>query len=137
MKLFKTIQNRLRRRNICGVTLTEMMVTVAVFLSIFTGTWMAVQLFGIRVYTTAATKLVATAGGRKALNLIRDQIRESKTVYVGNCSQPIQSSFQLITNGPQQEITHHNIYPTDSAMTSPGTILSVCDTNPQFHTPIA
>lgn len=116
MKLFKTIQNRLRWRNICGVTLTEMMVTVAVFLSIFTGTWMAVQLFGIRVYTTAATKLVATAGGRKALNLIRDQIRESKTVYVGNCSQPIQSSFQLITNGPQQG-NALIFYPTNSTMT--------------------
>jgi len=65
-----------------------MMVTVAVFLTIFTGTWMAVQLFGIRLYTTAATKLVATAGGRKALNLIRDQIREAKTVYVGTVPNP-------------------------------------------------
>lgn len=75
MKIFKTIQNGLRRRKVCGVTLPEMMVTVVVFLYIFTGTWIAIQLFGLRVYTMAATKLVATTGGRQALNQIRDQIR--------------------------------------------------------------
>jgi len=105
MKLFKTIPNRRRRGYICGFTVAEMMVTVAVFLYIFTGTWIAIQLFGMRIYTTAATKLVATAGGRQALNAIRDQVREAKSVYVGNCSSPSSSSFQLIggaTNGLQQ-----------------------------------
>jgi prepilin-type N-terminal cleavage/methylation domain-containing protein len=102
MKLFKTIQNRLRRRSLRGVTLPEMMVTVAVFLYIFTGVWISTQIFGLRIYTLAATKLVATAGGRQALNQIRDQIREGKMVYVGTCSNTIGSSFQLITNGPQQ-----------------------------------
>jgi hypothetical protein len=105
MKLFKTIPNRRRRRNLCGFTVPEMMISVVVFLYIFTGTWIAIQLFGMRVYTTAATKLVATAGGRQALNQIRDQIREARTVYVGNCSNISSSSFQFIggtTNGPQQ-----------------------------------
>ncbi len=102
MKIFKTIQNGLRRRKVCGVTLPEMMVTVVVFLYIFTGTWIAIQLFGLRVYTMAATKLVATTGGRQALNQIRDQIRGGKLIFVGNCSNAIGSSFQLITNGLQQ-----------------------------------
>jgi hypothetical protein len=114
MKLFKTIQNRVRRRSVRGVTLPEMMVTVAVFLYIFVGTWMAVQLFGVRIYTTAATKLVATAGGREALNEIRDQIRESKTVYVGLCSNAVYASFRLITNAPQQG-NALLIYPTTNA----------------------
>jgi hypothetical protein len=103
MKLFKNIQNRARRRNVLGFTLVEMVTTVGVFLFVFTGVLVAVQVFGLRIYTLAATKLVATAGGRKALNQIRDQIREGKLVYVGNCSSAVSSSFQLIsTNAPQQ-----------------------------------
>jgi hypothetical protein len=82
--------------------MAEMVITVGVFLFIFTGVWIAVQVFGLRIYTMAATKLVATAGGRQALNLIRDQIREGKLVYVGNCSSPSGSSFLQATNGPQQ-----------------------------------
>jgi hypothetical protein len=102
MKLFKNIQNRARRRNVRGFTLAEMVITVGVFLFIFTGVMVAVQIFGLRIYTLAATKLVATAGGRQALNQIRDQIRGGKMVYVGNCSSAVSSSFNLITNAPQQ-----------------------------------
>jgi hypothetical protein len=102
MKLFKNIQNRARRRNVRGFTLAEMVITVGVFLFIFTGVLVAVQLFGLRIYTLAATKLVATTGGREALNQIRDQIRGGKMVYVGNCSNAVSSSFNLITNAPQQ-----------------------------------
>jgi hypothetical protein len=102
MKLFKYIQNRGRPRNVRGFTMAEMVITVGVFLFIFSGVWIAVQVFGLRIYTMAATKLVATAGGRQALNLIRDQIREGKLVYVGNCSSPSGSSFLQATNGPQQ-----------------------------------
>jgi len=102
MKLFKYIQNRGRPRNVRGFTMAEMVITVGVFLFIFSGVWIAVQVFGLRIYTMAATKLVATAGGRQALNLIRDQIREGKLVYVGNCSSPSGSSFYQITNAPQQ-----------------------------------
>jgi len=111
MKLFNAIQNGLHRRNARGVTLPEMMITVVVFLYIFTGVWLAVQLFGLRVYTLAATKLSATADGRKALNMVRDQIRAGKIINVGNCSNAIGSSFQLITNGLQQG-NALQIYPT-------------------------
>jgi hypothetical protein len=79
-----------------------MLITVGVFLFIFTGVWIAIQIFGLRIYTLAATKLVATTGGRQALNQIRDQIREGKVVCVGNCSTTTGSSFQYITNAPQQ-----------------------------------
>ncbi|MGA3283130.1 MAG: hypothetical protein ABSD57_01550 [Verrucomicrobiota bacterium] len=114
MKLFKNIQNRPRRRNVCGFTLAEMVITVGIFLFIFTGVWIAVQVFGLRIYTLAATKLVATTGGRQALNQIRDQIREARMVYVGNCSQAIGSSFTSITNANAQQGNALIIYPTTS-----------------------
>ena len=112
MKLFKNIQNRARRRNVRGFTLVEMVITVGVFLFIFTGVMVAVQIFGLRIYTLAATKLVATAGGRQALNQIRDQIRQGKMVYVGNCSSPINSSFALIGTTNSQQGNALIIYPT-------------------------
>jgi len=112
MKLFKNIRNRPRRRNVRGFTLAEMVITVGVFLFIFTGVMIAVQIFGLRIYTLAATKLVATAGGRQALNQIRDQIREGKMVYVGNCSNAVSSSFALIGTTNAQQGNALIIYPT-------------------------
>src|ERR1039457_7664229 len=112
MKLFKNIQNRARRRNVRGFTLAEMVITVGVFLFIFTGVMVAVQIFGLRIYTLAATKLVATAGGRQAMNQIRDQIRGGKMVYVGNCSSPINSSFALIGTTNAQQGNALIIYPS-------------------------
>jgi len=102
MKPVKNIQVGPRRRKVRGFTLAEMIITVGVFLFIFTGIWLSVQVFGLRISTLAATKLVATTGGRQALNQIRSQIRDAKMVYVGNCSSAIASSFNLITNAPQQ-----------------------------------
>jgi len=102
MKLFKSIRNRPLRRKVFGFTLAEMVITVGVFLFIFTGVWISIQIFGLRISTLAATKLVATAGGRQAMNQIRDQLRGCKTVYVGKCTTTSGSSFQYITNAPQQ-----------------------------------
>jgi type II secretory pathway pseudopilin PulG len=112
MKLFKSIKNPPRRRNVRGFTLAEMVITVGVFLFVFSGVMVAVQIFGLRIYTLAATKLVATAGGRQALNQIRDQIREGKMVYIGTCSSVSSSSFQLITNTQPQQGNALIIYPT-------------------------
>jgi prepilin-type N-terminal cleavage/methylation domain-containing protein len=84
MKLPPKIQARSLRSHITGFTLVEMMVSVWVFLIIFTGIMVALQIFGLRVYTLGATKLSATAGAVKVLNHIRDDIREAKTVYVGS-----------------------------------------------------
>jgi prepilin-type N-terminal cleavage/methylation domain-containing protein len=112
MKLFKNMRNRPRWKSARGFTLAEMMITVVVFLFIFTGVWIGVQVFGLRIYTLAATKLMATAGGRQALNQIRDQIREGKMVYVGSNSTVSVSSFQLITNTQPQQGNALIIYPT-------------------------
>jgi type II secretory pathway pseudopilin PulG len=101
MKIFKNFNGHSRRTS--AYTLVEMIVTIGIFLFLFVGVMVSVQLFGLRIYTLEATKLVATAGSRAALNAMRDQIREAKTVYVGNCTTESTTSFALIgiTNAPQ------------------------------------
>jgi type II secretory pathway pseudopilin PulG len=104
MKLFSNIPSSLSRRRISAFTLVEMMMSVGIYLFIFIGVMVAIQIFGLRVYTLAATKLSATAGARKALNQIRDDIREAKTLQVGNLQTAgSPTSFQAIsgTNGAQ------------------------------------
>jgi len=110
MKLFKNIPNRAHWRNVCGFTVVEM-VTVAAIFAFLVGAMVCLQIFALRIYTLAATKLTATAGGREALNQIRDQIREGKMVCVGNCSNLSSASFHVITNAPQQG-NALRVYPT-------------------------
>jgi len=90
--------NRPRRRTgISAFTLVEMMMSVWIYIIIFIGVMLAIQLFGLRVYTLAATKLSATQGARETLNQIRGDIQEAKTLQVGNLTiagNP--SSFQAI-----------------------------------------
>ncbi|MGA2788406.1 MAG: hypothetical protein ABSF60_12845 [Verrucomicrobiota bacterium] len=73
-----------------------MVTAVAIFA--FVIIWLVeLQIFGLRIYTLAATKISATAGGRKVMNQIRDQIREANQVYVGNWSASSSPPFQPIT----------------------------------------
>jgi type II secretory pathway pseudopilin PulG len=97
MRLLPNIPTRSQRNRITGFTLVEMMISVWVFLFIFIGTMVALQVFGLRVYTLGATKLSATAGAVKVLNHIRDDIREAKTTYVGNVTGGDPATF---TNPP-------------------------------------
>jgi len=76
-------------------TLAEMLIVMGLF-SLLTIAMVATQLFGLRVYTLAATKLSATAGCRKALNTVRDQIRSAKEVDIGNCNNFGPASFTNI-----------------------------------------
>jgi hypothetical protein len=80
MKLFSNIKSGRRRS---AFTLVEMTIAAGVYLSLFIGALIAIQVFALRVYTLAATKLTATQGSRKALNQMRDAIREGKGVQVG------------------------------------------------------
>ena len=104
MKLFSNIRSRSRRTNIAGFTLGEMMISVTVYLIIFIGVMVAIQIFALRVYTLAATKLTATQGGREALNQIREDIQQAKTLSVGNLATPgVATSFTNVpgTSGAQ------------------------------------
>jgi len=75
------------------------MISMGIYLVVFLGVMVAIQVFGLRVYTLAATKLTATADARKTLNALRTQIRAAKIVYVGNYTN---SSFSRISNGAPQ-----------------------------------
>ena len=75
MKSCPHISKLLPRRGETGFTLAEMMVSTSIFLFIFVGTMVAIQIFGMRVVTLAQTKLVATTGARQTLNAMRDSIR--------------------------------------------------------------
>ena len=57
MKLFSNITTRFRRTNISAFTLVEMMMSVGIYLFIFIGVMVGIQIFGLRVYTLAATKI--------------------------------------------------------------------------------
>jgi type II secretory pathway pseudopilin PulG len=81
MKIFPKLQAGCRRHR--AFTLVEMMVATGIYLGIVVGVIVAIQIFALRVYTLAATKLTATQSSRKALNQIRDDIRQAKTLQVG------------------------------------------------------
>lgn len=83
MKLFSQTQARRPRRKRSGYTLVEMLVAVGIYCGIMIGVVVALQIFALRIYTLAATKLVATQGAEYALNQIRDDIRQSKRLQVG------------------------------------------------------
>ncbi|MFZ0827417.1 MAG: prepilin-type N-terminal cleavage/methylation domain-containing protein [Verrucomicrobiia bacterium] len=85
MKILSLNRMESRRTGAAAFTLAEMLIAMTIFTMVI-GAMVATQLFGLRVYTLAATKLSATAGGRKALNLVRDQIRQAKTLNVGICN---------------------------------------------------
>jgi hypothetical protein len=67
-----------------GFTLVEMMVSAGIYLGIFVGVVIAIQIFALRVYTLAASKLNVTADARKVMNQMRDDVREAQGVLVGN-----------------------------------------------------
>ena len=110
MKTFKCTNNRSRRAS--AYTLVEMITTVGIFLFIFVGVMVSVQLFGLRIYTLEATKLVATSGARDAMNNMRDLIREGKIVYVGNCTTESTTSFTMIGVTNTQQGNALIVYPT-------------------------
>ena len=101
------------RRKVGGFTIVEMILVAAIFALL--ATWMvSSQVFGMRIYTLAATKLVATTGARQVIISLRSQIQEANTIYLGNCSGDW-STYADITNGNQQG-NAVDIYPTSNSV---------------------
>lgn len=93
-----------------GFSVVEMLLVTGIFAILVT--WMvSSQLYGMRVYTLTATKLVATAGARQVITSLRDQIREANSVYVGNCSSSWRT-YADVTNGAVMQGNAIEIYPT-------------------------
>ncbi len=63
-------------------TLPEIMTVTAVFTLLMLAL-ISCNIFGLRLYHISQTKLVATADGRKALNQVREKIRQGKMVLIG------------------------------------------------------
>jgi type II secretory pathway pseudopilin PulG len=119
MKLFPNINARPRRSAVSAFTLLEMMISVGIYLSLFIGVMVAVQLFGLRVYTLAATKLTATAEGRKAMNQMRDDIRQAKTLQVGNTTGAASLGNLVFTASPSTNLaqgTALQVFSTTNAL---------------------
>jgi hypothetical protein len=84
MKMLAQLQCGRQQRTRCGYTLVEVLLSAGIYLFILVGVLVAIQIFALRIYTIGATKLVATGGSRKALNQIRDDIRQAKLLQVGS-----------------------------------------------------
>ena len=97
MKILHLIQAGRRRRHFPAFTLVEMMIATGIFLFIFVGVVVGIQIFALRVYTLGATKLTATQGSRKLMDQIRDEIRQAKLLQVGNCDNSGNNFFGAIT----------------------------------------
>ena len=74
------------------------MIVSAIFAFLVMG-MISVQLFGMRVYTLAATKLTATADARKTMNAMRDSVRSANVILVGSVSNGV---FAQIPDGQAQ-----------------------------------
>ena len=111
MKLTNYTSGKSDGRHQSGFTLAEMLVTVLVF-SFIIAAMVAVQIFGLRIYTLAATKLLASQSGRQTLGDIRDRLRSCKTVYVGIYTN---SQFSQIPTGSPQMGNAVQIFPTKDA----------------------
>jgi prepilin-type N-terminal cleavage/methylation domain-containing protein len=97
-----------------GFTLVEMVVAITVFTIVILAT-VAMQIYAIRVYTMAASKMIATADARAAMNDVRDRVREARIVYVGNYSPQgnyPSVDFSSVADGAAQEGNALLIYPT-------------------------
>ena len=68
-----------------GFTLPEILIAMTIF-TVLVGVVVTLQLFGVRIYQFAATKLTATRDARNSINFIQEQIREAKSIYIGSFS---------------------------------------------------
>jgi type II secretory pathway pseudopilin PulG len=106
-------------RRTAAYTLVEMMVGMGIFLGVFVGVMLSLQLFGLRVYTLAATKLTATQDARSALNALRNNIRSAKQIHVGNYGA---GGFSRIPDGdPQTGNALELFFPDPNNNDEPGT----------------
>ena len=118
MKLTPANFARSRPRSSLGFTLAEMLIASTIFLVIIVAAMISVQLYGLRVYNLATTKVKATTNGREAINAVRDQLRSAQNVYIGYYTN---SAFVTNGSGASQIGNAIQIFPTTN--TSPSTAI--------------
>lgn len=101
MKLWPNLsrcQSPIRPATVRAWTLTEMMVTLAVFLLVFAA-MVSLQVFGFKINALSSSKLQFSRGSLKALDQIRNQIRgATNVVLIGNYNTG-SSNFTAVANG--------------------------------------
>jgi prepilin-type N-terminal cleavage/methylation domain-containing protein len=103
--------------NICrartaGFTLPEILIAMTIFV-VLIGAIVVLQLFAVRIYYLSATKITATADGRKTMTFIREAVREAKTIYIGSYAGSGNSgTFSVIGSGTNQIGSALLLFPT-------------------------
>jgi prepilin-type N-terminal cleavage/methylation domain-containing protein len=103
--------------NICrargaGFTLPEILIAMTIFV-VLIGAVVVLQLFAVRIYYLAATKITATADGRKTMTFIREAVREAKTIYIGSyTSSGSSGTFSAVGSGTNQIGSALLLFPT-------------------------
>jgi Tfp pilus assembly protein PilV len=113
----------LRRRRCAGFTLVEAYISTLLLVAAVLALT-ACQLFAMKIYQLAATKLTATASARKAINYIRDQVRESSWVDVGIYN-ATNNTFSTIGAGNAQIGNAAAIYPSNPNNAGSPTVATV------------
>lgn len=105
-----------RRMTVAGFSLVELMIALGIF-TVLIGGLVVMQIFGMRVYTLASTKLIATTNARQSLNAMRDQIRSAQQVYVGIFN-PTNQTFARIPDGSLQIGNALQLYTVPTSQTT-------------------
>jgi hypothetical protein len=100
---------------VSAFTVAEMLIAMTIFIMAI-GALVYTQIFALRIYTLAATKLSATRDGRQAMNEIREQIRRAKTLDVGNCTSVGASSFTMVGGTNVAKGNALQIFPTTNVI---------------------
>jgi len=80
-------------------TLAEIMTAIALFSLVIVGVVYS-QIFGMKMFNITATRLSASHHARQVLNLVRDEVRSGKLLYVGNGSST--GFTHIALNSPHQ-----------------------------------
>ena len=92
--------NSKKIRRIAAFTLTEVMVSMAIFTMVMAAVMLA-HITGLKMFNLTASKLSSTEGGRRALGLLDADIRAAKTIMVGTGTNI--ASFASIPDGTAQQ----------------------------------
>jgi len=117
-----------RARKALAFTLTEMMVTMAVFLLVVIA-MVSLQTFGVRMTSITASKLTSIGYSLTALDAIRDEVRGANSVFVGNGTGALFTATGTVGNTLEIFPTTNNSYIQVYLNTNSGSLYTLHGTN--------
>jgi hypothetical protein len=103
------VQVQARNRGRAAFTLSELMVSITIFLLLLLGI-VSATLFGMRWFQISQTKLLATDQTRQTIGKMTDEIRSCNSSFIGDVS--TNGLFVGRTNGEPQVGSSLLVYPT-------------------------